>query len=147
MHCASGIPTPREDEQADEEVQKSDNAKIIFNRRWFFGRLSYELSFELAAATLNPVMCLRPQPGSPQTFCNMYRAMDFRAVNRQNVVAIPDSCIGGWGIGRNVPGKYAARSIPPGCAVVRGAEVGALLKIDDSEDNRGQRSQGKNCRA
>src|ERR1700692_2975548 len=109
MNCASGIPTPREDEQADEEVQKADNAKIIFNRRRFFGGLSYELSLELAAAPLNPVMCLRPQSGSPQTFCNIYCAMDFRAVNRQDVVAIPDSCIGGWGIGRNCAGREPAR--------------------------------------
>ena len=92
---------------------------------------------ELAAAALNLVMHLGPQPGSPQALGNIYRIVNFRAVDCQNVVARSDSRIGGGRIRRDVPGEYPAWSVPPGYAVVRGAEVAALLKIDNSEDNRG----------
>src|SRR6202790_1754414 len=58
MYGGRGFPGSRKNEQADEQVQKTDNAKIIFNRRWFFGRLSYQLRLKLAAAPVNPVVRL-----------------------------------------------------------------------------------------
>src|SRR5579872_48422 len=119
MHSASSVPTTRENEQSDEEVQEADNAKIIFNGSWFFSRLGYQLSLELAAGPLKLVMCFRPQPGAPQALGDVDSTMNFRAVDSENVIASPDPSIGGRRIWGDVPGQHPARSVPPGYAVVR----------------------------
>ena len=44
----------------------------------------------------------------------------------------------------NVPGQDSIRCVQPSRAIVWRAENGSLLKIDDSENDRGQRGEGKN---
>ena len=58
-------------------------------------------------------------------------------------VAGPDARIRGGGIWGNVPGGNAGRCINPRHTVVGGREYGALLKIDDSENDGRKSRQGE----
>src|SRR5258708_14404619 len=63
MHGARSVPPPRKDEQANEEIQKSDNAQIIFNGDWLARRGGDQPGFKLLAVAGELLAELCPNAG------------------------------------------------------------------------------------
>ena len=97
----------------------------------------------MPAATVDAVVSLRPQSDTPEAFGYVDGSVNFRAIDHEHVVTGTNASIRRGRVWHDVPGQDPTRCVPPGCTVIRRAENGALLKIDDSEDNRGQCSECK----
>src|SRR5882724_3136883 len=65
MNGTRGIPAAHENEKSDEEVQKTDEAAVIFDGIGFFRRGGDDGSFKLAAVAGQFVAHLGPEPGVP----------------------------------------------------------------------------------
>ncbi len=135
MHGARRVPPAGKNEQANEEIEHSHDAQIIFNRGGPRCRLDYKLRFKLFAAPLNAVMGQRPQSDSPQTLRDIDRAMDRRIVNCQNAVVGPQAGVSGGRVWSDMPGNNPGLPFDPRHPVIGRREHGPLLKIDDAKDN------------
>ncbi len=147
MYGARGVPPPRKNEQADEEVQHAHNAQIIFNRcgpgRW----LDYQLHLKLFAASHNLIAGLRPESDAPQTLGDVDRVMNGHVIDGQDLVAGSKSGICGGRFWGDMPGDHCTLLVNPRHPVIGSRKKRSLLEIDDAEDDCGERCQSKNCRA
>jgi len=73
--------------------------------------------------------------------------MDWRVIDRKNLVTGPQSGIGGGGIWRDVPGNDSGVSLNPRYPIIGSREHGPLLKIDDAKDNGRKGCQSENSRS
>ncbi len=95
MHGARSVPPPRKDEQANEEIQKSDNAQIIFNGDWLVRWGGDQPGFKFLAIAGELVAKLGPKPGPVQAVCHHCRPGHCNVVDRQQDVARMYSSGGG----------------------------------------------------
>src|SRR5208282_5433511 len=76
VHGARRVPAARKNEKADEEIDQANNAGVILDGGWFFGRSSYERSLKLLAVPGQSVAHLRPQPRAPQPLGHLHLPRD-----------------------------------------------------------------------
>src|SRR5260370_30288827 len=113
MHGARSVPPPRKDEQANEEIQKSDNAQIIFNGDWLVRWGGDQPGFKFLAIAGELVAKLGPKPGPVQAVCHHCRPGHCNVVDRQQDVARMYSSGGGRWIRGKIPTFPATQPVRP----------------------------------
>src|ERR1700722_303294 len=92
MHSAGRIPPAPENEKSYEQVDQTDYAKIIFDVEGLGGGGDNQQRAELAAATLQFVVCLRPNAHGPEALRDLYGAPNGNIAYGQQAIALLDPC-------------------------------------------------------
>src|ERR1700733_11091082 len=138
MNGARRVPAAHENEQADKEVKEPEDAQIVFNRRRIFLRGSDHRRFKGAAVAEQLVADFRPGTDVEEHAGDVGRAMDRNPANGFDNIPLADAGFGGRRITDDVPGGNALPRVHPGNAVIGKNVEGALLEVQDSENNSRQ---------
>src|SRR5882672_7030258 len=136
MNGTRRVPAAHENEKSDEEVQKADEATVIFDGIGFFRRGGDDRSFKLAAIARQFVADLSPKPGVPEAAGDLHLRVNGNVVNGDQEVAGANTGLGGGGIGSQFPSLSAGGSVEPGYPVIWGLKGLALHEVQPGKDHR-----------
>src|SRR5271170_3922935 len=126
VHGARRVPAARKNEKADEEIDQANNAGVILDGGWFFGRSSYERSLKLLAVPGQSVAHLRPQPRAPQPLGDLDLPRDGGAIDGQDMIPGAHPGAESGRIGSHLLSLDTLRSVKPNDAVIGSLEFGSL---------------------
>ena len=138
MNGARRVPAAHENEQADEEVKQPEDAQIVFNRRRIFLRRGDHRRLKGAAVAEQLVADFGPGADVKEYAGDVGRAMDRNTANGLDNIPLADAGFRARRIGDDVPGGNALRGVHPGNAVIGKHVKGALLEVQDRENNSRQ---------
>ena len=141
MNRPRSVPSARENEKPDEEIQQRGDSQVILNRGGVVLRCGYERDFKRLAVATDFVVNFRPRARAEQQLGDVGGATDFGSVDRFNEIALLDSSAVRRSAGSHVPGRYPIDCIHPGDAIIGDDEARALLEVYNGEHHRRQRDQ------
>src|SRR6266403_2072062 len=136
MNGTRRVPAAHENEKSDEEVQKADEAAVIFDGIGFFRWSGDDGSFKLAAIARQFVADLSPKPGVPEAAGDLHLRVNGNVVNGDQEVAGANTGLRGGGIGRQLPGLDAGCGVQPSYPVIGGLKTLALDKVQPGKNHR-----------
>src|SRR6266567_2582481 len=108
VHGAGSVPAANKNEQADEEIQQTHDAKVILSGKRFFCGSRHQRRFKLFSVSQEFVVNRRPKPRAVQAPGDFCCTRDGGSVELQEDVPGVDGGMAGRRIGGNVPSLTAA---------------------------------------